>query len=101
MKEVSEEEQTRLNELAGNILREAGLDMDFGDWTTSEWIQRVQGDHGYADYYLHMCSIGKTKEADATIYQRLVDIDTTLGLKLSLQLWCCLFWTTSSDVIKV
>ena len=101
MKEVSEEEQTRLNELAGNILREAGLDMDFGDYTTSEWIEQIMNDHGYADYYLHMCCKGRTNEADATVYQRLVDIDTTLGLKLSLQLWCCLFWTTSSDVIKV
>ena len=98
---MNEEEKKRLSELGGKILREAGL--DFEEWKDYDWIKKEAEDVGYASYYLFW-SWNKSKminEADATVYQRLVDIDTTLGLKLSLQLWCCLFWTTSSDVIKV
>ena len=98
---MSAEERKRLNELGGKILREVGL--DFEEWKDYDWIKETAGDVGYADYYL-VGSWNKSKminEADATIYQRLVEIDTTLGIELTLQLWCCLCWTTRCDIIKV
>ena len=98
---MSAEERKRLNELGGKILREVGL--DFEEWKDYDWIKETTGDVGYADYYL-VRSWNKSKminEADATVYQRLVDIDTMLGTDLSLQLLCCLGWTTRWDIIKV
>jgi len=98
---VNEEEKKRLNELGGKILREAGLDFEI--WKDYDWIKKTIGDFGYADYYLRKCQIDSkmTNEADGTVYQKLVDIDTTLGTKLYEQLWCCLSWTTRWDIIKV
>ena len=98
---MNEEEKKRLSELGGKILREAGL--DFEEWKDYDWIKKETKDVGYADYYL-VRSWNKSKminEADATVYQRLVDIDTTLGTDLSLQLCCCLARTTRWDIIKV
>ena len=98
---MNEEEKKRLSELGGKILREAGL--DFEEWKDYDWIKKETRDVGYAGYYLAR-SWNKSKminKADATVYQRLVDIDTTLGTDLSLQLWCCLGWTTRWDIIKV
>ena len=107
---MSEEEKKRLNELGGKILREAGL--DFEEWKDYDWIVNETytdelGDDvknsGYADYYLvRSWNMSKMiNEADATIYQRLVEIDTTLGTELSVQLFCCLCGTTRWDIIKV
>ena len=82
-------------------MREAGL--DFEEWKDYNWILKETGDRGYADYYL-VRSWNQSKlinEADATVYQRLVDIDTTLGTEVSRQLLCCLCWTTRWDIIKV
>ena len=111
---MSAEEKKRLNELGGKILREAG--MDFEEWKDYDWIRnktyrykfggKFGGDvkeAGYAGYYL-VRSWNKSSminEADATVYQRLVEIDTTLGTELSPQLLCCLGWTTRWDIIKV
>ena len=107
---MSAEEKKRLNELGGKILREAG--MAFEEWKDYDSIRnetytddfRNVGEYsGYAEYYL-VSSWNKSKminEADSSIYQRLVEIDTTLGTELSLQLWCCLGWTTRWDIIKV
>ena len=98
---MNEEEKKRLSELGGKILREAGL--DFEEWKDYDWIKKETEDDGYAEYYLERCW-NKSKminEADAKVYQRLVDIDTTLGTELSLQLYCCLGWTTRWDIIKV
>ena len=82
-------------------MRETGL--DFEEWKDYYWILKETEDVGYADYYL-VKSWNQSKlinEADATVYQRLVEIDTTLGTELFLQLWCCLCWTTRWDIIKV
>ena len=98
---MNEEEKKRLSELGGKILREAGL--DFEEWKDYDWIKKETKDVGYADYYL-VRSWNKSKminEADATVYQRLVDIDAILGTELFRQLFCCLGWTTRSDIIKV
>ena len=98
---MNEEEKKRLSELGGKILREAGL--DFEEWKDYDWIKKETKYRGYADYYLVRCwnNTKKINEADATVYRRLVDIDTMLGTDLSLQLWCCLSWTTRWDIIKV
>ena len=82
-------------------MRKAGL--DFEDWKDYYWILEETEDVGYADYYL-VRSWNQKKlinEADATVYQRLLDIDTTLGTELFFQLLSCLGWTTRWDIIKV
>ena len=98
---MSAEEKKRLNELGGEILREAG--MDFEEWKDYYWIKRMHDFKGYAEYYLNKCQNDSTmiNEADATVYQKLVDIDSTLGTKLSDQLYSCLWRTTRWDIIKV
>ena len=107
---MSAEEKKRLNELGGKILRETG--MDFEKWKDYDWIVNetytndfgiIFKQAGYADYYL-VRSWNKSKminEADATVYQRLIEIDTTLGTELSLQLTSCVALTTRLDIIKV
>ena len=80
-------------------MREAGL--DFEEFKDYDWIK--EANIGYADYYLHKCwnDSKKINEADATVYQRLVDIDSTLGTELPEQLIVCLYRTTRWDIIKV
>ena len=97
---MNEEEKKRLNEWVGKILREAGL--DFEKWWDYDAIRKVGG-VGYADYYLRKCQIDPkvTNEADATVYQKLINIDTVLGLDASRQLYGCLRWTDRWDIIKV
>ena len=89
------------NDLGGKILREAGL--DFEEWKDYYWILEATNGYGYAQYYLRKCENDSTmiNEADATVYQKLVDIDSTLGTKLSDQLYRCLQMTTRWDLIKV
>ena len=98
---MSEEEIKQLNESAGKILREAGL--DFETWKDYDWIKKTTRDVGYAGYYLFRSwnYSKKINEADAKVYQRLNDIDIKLGTELSRQLLCCLCWTTRWDIIKV
>ena len=98
---VSHEEKKRLNELGAMILNEAGL--DFEEYKDSDWIRKTTGQMGYAHYYLDKCwnDIKRQNEADAIIYQKLVDIDSELGMDASQQLFCCLWSTTRSDIIKV
>ena len=82
-------------------MREAGL--DFAEWKDYDWIIKNSSAYGYAGYYLRN-SWNDSKlinEADAKVYKRLVDIDTNLGTKLSLQLWRSLRWTTRWDIIRV
>ena len=96
------EEIKQLNKLGGKILREAGL--DFEEWKDHDWIKKVSGGMaGYAGYYFVRCvnHSNMINEADATIYQRLIDIDTKLGTEFSVQLYLCLLWTTRWDIIKV
>ena len=82
-------------------MREAGL--DFEEFKDYDWIRKETYDHGFAEDYLHKCENDSKKinEADATVYQRLVDIDTNLGTELSRQLLSCLWLTTRWDIIKV
>ena len=91
-------------------MREAGLDFEESkdyDWITKGF--RYTGVdigfrcYGYAEYYLRYCwnDSKLINEADVKVYQRLVDIDTTLGTGLSRQLLRCLCWTTRWDIIKV
>ena len=101
-KRVHEDEKKRLDKLGGKILRETGL--DFEEWKDHDWLKKDSGGvEGYAGCYLRKCVnvSKKMNEVDATVYQRLVDIDTKLGTELSLQLDCCLCWTTRWDIIKV
>ena len=90
-----------MNDLGGKILREAGL--DFEESKDYYWILEETSTCGYAEYYLSKCENDLTmiNEADATVFQKLVDIDSTLGTKLSDQLYECLFRTTRWDIIKV
>ena len=80
-----------MNDSGRKILREAGLNF-VGTYV-----------HGYSDYYLNQCwnDSKKINEADPTVYQRLVDIDSTLGTEPSDQLIGCLWRTTRWDIIKV
>ena len=103
----SQEEKKQLNQLGGRILREAGF--DFEEWKDYDWITKGtdhrygEDDEGYADYYLVKCWNETTKinEADPSVYGQLVEIDETLGTNTSMQLSCCLNWTTRWDIIKV
>ena len=97
---MNEEEKKRLNKWVGKILREAGLDFEI--WKDYDWIKK-EDYFGYADYYLGKCQIDPkvTNEADATVYQKLIKIDTVLGTDASLQLFGCLYWTDRWDIIKV
>ena len=82
-------------------MREAGLNFEEGmDYDS---INKLNCINGYASYYLDNCKNYSTmiNEADATVFQKLVDIDSTLGTKLSDQLYWCLWWTTRWDIIKV
>ena len=81
-------------------MREAGL--DFEELQDYDWIRKNRYE-GYANFYLHKCHNDSKmiNEADATVYQKLVDIDNTLGTKLSDQLFECLWYTTRWDIIKV
>ena len=90
-----------LNDDGGTILREAGLDFEEGmDYDS---INKLACIFGYATYYLSKCENDSTmiNEADATVYQKLVDIDSTLGTRFSNQLYWCLYYTTRWDIIKV
>ena len=89
------------------ILRDAGL--DFEEWKDYDWITKSDEHRpdndvnvGFADYYLTNCwnDSKKINEADAEIYKKLLDIDAVLGTKISIQLNCCLTWTTRSEIIK-
>ena len=82
-------------------MRETGLNFEEGmDYDS---IKKPLSIYGYATYYLRECAkySKMINEADATVYQRLVDIDSTLGTELSNQLYWCLWWTTRWDIIKV
>ena len=91
----------RLNESAGKILREAGLDFEM--WKDYDWIKNKIGAVGYANYYLveNWNDSKKINEADATVYQKLINIDTALGTGASLQLFSCIYFTDRWDIIKV
>lgn len=103
---MSQEEKKLLNQLGGRILREAGL--DFEEWKDYNWITKGKDhrsgidDEGYADYYLVKCwnDSKMINEADASVYRQLVEVDSVLGTSASLQLECCLCWTTRWDIIK-
>ena len=81
-------------------MREAGLDFEEG--MGYEAINQLLC-NGYATYYLRNCqNDSKTiNGANAMVYQKLVDIDSTLGIELSTQLRWCLYNTTRWDIIKV
>ena len=98
---VNQQERNQLNKLGGQILRDAGL--DFEEWKDYHWILNETKDQGYADFYLvkRWNDSKKINEADVTVYQRLIDIDTILGTKLGTQLFRCLSSTTRLEIIKV
>ena len=97
---MSNEEKQRLNQRGRNILIEAGLnppqEVDY------DWIRR-SGGAGYAHYYLGNSwnSFNKTNEADASVYCKLLDIDSEFGTELSEQLFWCLQNTSRWHIIKV
>ena len=96
-----------MDQLGGKILRKAGL--DFEEWKDYDWITKGVNhrggidNEGYADYYLVKCwnETEKINKADALVYRQLIKIDETLGTYASMQLSCCLSWTTRSDIIEV
>ena len=84
------------------------------------WITKYIGGAGYAHHYLAMCNwsndnskIRKNSviseivpnpvllKADASVYRKLVHIDSQLGTSASRQLTECLYNTTRWDLIKV
>ena len=98
---MSQEEKNQLNELGGKTLRDAGFDCE--QWEDYDWILDETEHKGFADFYLVKCwnDSKMINEADATVYKKLVDIDTILGTDTSLQLERCLTKTTRSDIIEV
>ena len=103
---MSQDKKKRLNQEGGRILREAGL--VFEEWKDYDWITKGADhrggidDEGFADYYLVKCwnDSKKINEADPSVYRQLVEIDSVLGTDASLQLGCCLSWTTRWDIIE-
>ena len=97
--QMSSEEKRRLKELGVTILRETGLEYDY--WKDYDAFRR-DNYAGYAEYYLRECyGPDRMKEADVSVYRRLVDIDTVLGTDASQQLNYCIYWTTRRDIITV
>ena len=92
---VSNQMKKLSNELGGYILREAGF--GFEKWKDYDWIKKETNYAGYADSYLSEYD----RRSDATVYQKLVDIDAALGTDASLQLFRCINRTTRCDIIKV
>ena len=95
-------ENNELDQLGGQILRRAGLDFEEGkdyDWLTRDWPRYA----GYAHFYLYACRNDSTmmNEADASIFNQLVGIDSKLGTQASIQLYGCLSLTTRWEIIKV
>lgn len=88
------------DQLGGRFLREAGLNFE----SEKNYVWLINSNYvGYAHFYLEKCW-NKSKminEADEFIYNQLIDIDTRLGTKTSLQLYFCLCWTTRWEIIKV
>ena len=104
---VSKEEKKRLDQLGGEILRKSEFDFDEGkdyDWIT-KGVDHHEGivHKGYAHYYLVKSwnELKQINEAYASVYRQLVEIDSKLGTSISMQLSCCLAWTTRWDIIKV
>ena len=104
------EEKKRLNELGGKILRDAWLNFDVSkdyDFIKSNHLPKgSRWDDpcyhvGYAGYYLEQMSNKTGDVADASLYRKLVDIDTGLGTKASDQLYVCLTLTSKPEFIKV
>ena len=64
---------------------------------------RKAGANGFAETYLYRCN--KESESneviDINLYEKLLAVDMKLGTTASDQLYCCLFYTTRSDIIKV
>ena len=86
-------------------MRDAGIDFDVlkdYDWIKSKDFtftrRRIINHIGYAGYYLEQIN---GDEADASVYRKLVDIDTGLGTKASDQLYVCLRLTSRPELIKV
>lgn len=98
---MSAKEISRLDKLAREILREDGI-TSLKQHHNYDSIRKKKN-AGYAEYYLNKCcnNLKRTIEADASIYRRLVDIDSKLGTRASQQLFRCLAWTTRWDIIKV
>ena len=95
-------ENNELDQLGGQILRRAGLDFEEGkdfDWLTRGRLRYA----GYAHYYVYACRNDSTmmNEADASIFNQLVGIDSKLGTQASIQLYGCLSLTTRWEIIKV
>ena len=89
-----------VDQLGGRILRESGVDFDEGK--NYHWLVKSQY-CGYAHFYLSKCwnNLNKINEADEYIYHRLVGIDSVLGTIASIQLNCCLLFTTRWNIIEV
>ena len=91
---LSREEKHKLNQFGRRILNEAGLNFEEGK--DYDWLIKCRY-VGYAHFYLYGCG----KFSEASMYRRLVAIDSKLGTKASLQLYLCLSLTTRWDIIKV
>ena len=87
-------------------MRDAGLDFDESndyDWIKTNYFRDNYFDEkidhvGYAGYYLEKM---RHKTVDASLYRKLVDIDTGLGTKASDQLFVCLTLSSKPEFIKV
>ena len=58
---------------------------------------------GFAEVYLQRCNIESKSddEIDKEIYTKLVELDTRLGTTATEQLFWCVSYTLSLDIIKV
>ena len=92
--QISNDDKTQLLQLGEKILREAGI--DFKESNNNESAR-------YAVYYLNRCwnNSKMINEADASVYQQLVDIDLKQKVDAAEQLTCCLRSTTRADLIEV
>ena len=95
---MTEEDKKRLNKHGQSILKANGFDLE--EHQDYYWIKNIAA--GYAHYYLYKFNeSGMINNADLSIYDQLVNIDSKLGTNASTQLHSCLNQTTRFDIIMV
>ena len=92
--ESSNEKKNKLSQLAGAILRDAGI-------VSEKW--KDIDDASFANFYLFECMDNSkmVNEADVSVYRRLVDIDSKLGTDAAKKLADCITSTTRLDLYEV
>ena len=99
---MSDAERKKLNLKAGRLIQSLGISIAATE-NNFDVLRENHGFVGYANYYLGHCYdesefVNKT---DATIYEKLLEIDTKLGTTQTEQLFECVFYSVRMDLIKV